>query len=131
MAKRKSEETTGEAAKKPARRRPAAKKQAPPGKGEPADPHAEHKYPTAEQCATARAGLESLHGVVEAPGGEEPEEGGGPCGAKPSVLDSLVGTILSQNTTDITSARAFASLKAFHTILHTTHSHDESPFSHT
>lgn len=28
-----------------------------------------------------------------------------------SVLDSLVRTILSQNTTDITSARAFASLK--------------------
>ena len=28
------------------------------------------------------------------------------------MLDSLVQTILSQNTTDITSARAFASLKA-------------------
>ena len=29
-----------------------------------------------------------------------------------SVLDSLVGTILSQNTTDVNSHRAFASLKA-------------------
>jgi endonuclease III len=33
-------------------------------------------------------------------------------GTRRTVLDSLVGTILSQNTTDVNSHRAFASLKA-------------------
>lgn len=36
-------------------------------------------------------------------------EGG--CGERKLVLDALVGTILSQNTTDVNSHRAFASLK--------------------
>lgn len=36
----------------------------------------------------------------------------GACGQRRSVLDSLIGTMLSQNTTDTTSARAFAQLKA-------------------
>jgi endonuclease III len=30
---------------------------------------------------------------------------------RPNLLDSLVGTILSQNTTDVNSRRAFKSLK--------------------
>lgn len=39
-------------------------------------------------------------------------EFGGACGQRRSVLDSLIATMLSQNTTDTTSARAFAQLKA-------------------
>ena len=38
-------------------------------------------------------------------------ENDGGCGARKLVLDALVGTILSQNTTDTNSRRAFAALK--------------------
>ena len=57
--------------------------------------------PTPAMCARAVEELSSLHGVVNRK-----------TRAKRSVLDSLVGTMLSQNTTDLTSARAFAQLKA-------------------
>jgi len=50
-----------------------------------------------------------LHGTV-ARGGSTDDPNESPPAVKP-VLDSLVGTILSQNTTDATSAVAFANLK--------------------
>jgi hypothetical protein len=62
-------------------------------------PHADHPRPTTDECVAAVRALQRLHGEIEN------THGGG------SVLDSLVHTILSQNTTDKTSVRAFASLK--------------------
>ena len=58
--------------------------------------------PSAAACARAVAELESLHGAVES---ENPNHN------QRSVLDSLVRTMLSQNTTDVTSKRAFNALK--------------------
>ena len=54
--------------------------------------------PTAKEAQAARDALAGLHGEYENSNDR-------------SVIDSLVSTMLSQNTTDITSARAFAQLK--------------------
>ena len=54
--------------------------------------------PTEEEAREARDALAGLHGEYENSNDR-------------SVVDSLVSTMLSQNTTDITSARAFAQLK--------------------
>jgi len=62
------------------------------------DPYPNHLYPLPSHCAKAVKGLQSLHGKIT----RHPPR---------PVLDSLIGTILSQNTTDDTSARAFANLK--------------------
>eukprot|EP00941_MAST-03F_sp_MAST-3F-sp1_P002263 g2263.t1 len=61
-------------------------------------PFPDFHRPTPEDCAQALAELESMHGVYER-------------GESGSVLDSLVRTMLSQNTTDLTSHRAFQQLK--------------------
>ena len=55
-------------------------------------------HPTPIECAEAVAALVGVHGV--------PDHSASKC-----VLDSLVRTMLSQNTTDITSKRAFEQLK--------------------
>ena len=68
----------------------------------PRHPYPKWNGPSAAACARAVAELESLHGVVES---ENPNHN------QRSVLDSLVRTMLSQNTTDITSKRAFDALK--------------------
>jgi len=47
--------------------------------------------------------------VIEELSKPKQEEGG--CGSRHLVLDALVGTILSQNTTDVQSHRSFAALK--------------------
>ncbi|KAK9814172.1 hypothetical protein WJX72_001606 [[Myrmecia] bisecta] len=80
-------------------------------------PFPNHVRPYPEECQAARDGLAALHGEPSRwQLGEthwEAGEGEG-CDAKPlqaSVLDSLVRTILSQNTTDVTSHAAFANLK--------------------
>ena len=88
--------------------------------------------PFPAECWAARDFLASLYGEPQREAPEEAErkrragikraeEGGdkGSAGpgcwtegyAKKSVLDSVVGTILSQNTTDLTSARAMKKLK--------------------
>jgi hypothetical protein len=67
----------------------------------PAQPNA-----TPEEFRAVCAALCDAHGTPVR--SKPPAEG---CGGQTSVLDSFVRTILSQNTTDITSARAFASLK--------------------
>ncbi|CAK9206393.1 unnamed protein product [Sphagnum troendelagicum] len=81
-------------------------------------PYPTFARPSVEECWEVRNRLHSLHGL----GGEyvrprscptidpiamrDPEEV-----KRHTVLDSLIGTILSQNTTDNNSRRAFASLK--------------------
>lgn len=100
------------------------------------EPYPDHLRPTPEECRAVRDTLLSNHGFpkefvkyrrhrmlvnhsengdknvvfgssVNSDGvdnnGEEPKE---------SVLDGLVSTILSRNTTDLNSQRAFASLKS-------------------
>lgn len=61
-------------------------------------PYPNYSRPTPGDAYRAQSELISLHGDYEA-------------GESGTVLDSLVRTILSQNTTDITSARAFQQLK--------------------
>ncbi|KAL8057140.1 hypothetical protein ABFX02_04G165200 [Erythranthe guttata] len=84
-------------------------------------PFPDYPRPTAEECCSVRDDLLSLHGFPEefvkyrnqrsktksksADFGEDDDE-------RESVLDGLVKTILSQNTTELNSERAFASLKS-------------------
>lgn len=65
--------------------------------------------PTVDECRVVYDALAQL--FPEKAGAPTGEGGGGACGQRREVLDSLVGTMLSQNTTDTTSARAFAQLK--------------------
>lgn len=65
------------------------------------EPYPKHSFPTNEMCQIAVNSLTKLHGKIIR---GEPNSR--------SVLDSLVGTMLSQNTTDDTSARAFGNLKS-------------------
>ena len=64
------------------------------------EPFPEFIRPSHDECAYAVDALSSLHGL---PLKDE---------VKMTVLDSLVRTILSQNTTDKTSRQAFSNLKA-------------------
>ncbi|XP_012846824.1 PREDICTED: putative DNA glycosylase At3g47830 [Erythranthe guttata] len=85
------------------------------------NPYPDYPRPTAEECCSVRDDLLSLHGFPQefvkyrnqrskkksksADFGEDDDE-------RESVLDGLVKTILSQNTTELNSERAFASLKS-------------------
>jgi endonuclease III len=62
-------------------------------------PYPTHSRPTYEECSTVVRLLSNLHG--------EPTKGS----ETMPVLDSLVRTILSQNTTDKLSRQAFQNLK--------------------
>ncbi len=62
-------------------------------------PYPKHSRPTYEECSTVVRLLSNLHGV--------PTKGS----ETMPVLDSLVRTILSQNTTDKLSRQAFENLK--------------------
>ena len=95
-----------------------------------AEPYPHHRRPTPDECRALRDDLLALHGfpkefatyrsqrlngLAHTPAKSEPSDGedyGGPSYRRESVLDGLVGTILSQNTTDSNSRRAFASLKS-------------------
>ncbi|KAL6973286.1 DNA-(apurinic or apyrimidinic site) lyase, partial [Sarracenia purpurea var. burkii] len=102
------------------------------------EPFPSYHRPTPEECRAVRDDLLALHGFpdefadyrsqrpnpppppllngsVHAPYKPVPgagEEDSGSSSSKESVLDGLVSTILSQNTTDANSRRAFASLKS-------------------
>lgn len=92
------------------------------------DPYPDFSRPTPEECRGVRDDLLALHGFPQeflkyqrkqTPNhsaiSEPSDGGGGPSEAeKESVLDGLVSTILSQNTTDANSRRAFASLKSLY-----------------
>mmetsp|Transcript_6298 Transcript_6298/g.18067 ORF Transcript_6298/g.18067 Transcript_6298/m.18067 type:complete len:395 (-) Transcript_6298:94-1278(-) len=93
---------------------------------QPLGPFPDMGRPLPEECRAARDGLAALHGMPEIEEVEDSAEskvpaavvagtGDGISSTDPqqrTVLDSLVRTILSQNTTDTTSKRAFLQLKA-------------------
>ncbi|KAK4756286.1 hypothetical protein SAY87_006413 [Trapa incisa] len=93
-------------------------------------PYPDHAWPTAEECRAIRDDLLALHGFPKefAKYRRRRQMNGVLCGVKSepldedvkdecegdheSVLDGLVHTVLSQNTTDANSQRAFATLKS-------------------
>lgn len=87
-----------------------------------------HPRPTPEECASVRDDLLSLHGfpqefvkyrdqrlkaksLLKTSTDFEPLVDEGGVDERESVLDGLVKTVLSQNTTELNSEKAFASLK--------------------
>ncbi|VVA16964.1 PREDICTED: DNA glycosylase [Prunus dulcis] len=86
------------------------------------DPYPNHPRPTAEECLFVRDDLLAFHGFpkefaeyrkqrlisrdADGTGISEPSD------LKESVLDGLVRTLLSQNTTEVNSQKAFACLKS-------------------
>lgn len=67
-------------------------------------------HPTPEECNLALRILTSLHGPHTRPSQPIASPTVAGCGASPSVLDALVRTILSQNTSSANSSRAYRSL---------------------
>lgn len=69
-------------------------------------PFPDWKYPTHEQCQTVQDALSRVHGLPKRPA-KLVDRAGAPagCGAVPDVLDALVRTILSQNTTSASERR--------------------------
>ncbi|KAG2605230.1 hypothetical protein PVAP13_4NG106800 [Panicum virgatum] len=98
--------------RKPKRKAPAS----PAAREASPEPYPTHASPSPAQCLAVRDALLGFHGFPEefAPfrrlrlGGS----GDSPPPLPPTVLDGLVTTLLSQNTTEAISRRAFASLKA-------------------
>ncbi|KAK4168388.1 DNA glycosylase [Cladorrhinum sp. PSN259] len=77
-------------------------------------PFPDFSHPTPQECALALRILTSLHGARDRP---KPADLKAPlnragCGDSPSVLDALVRTILSQNTSCNNSSRAKRSMDA-------------------
>jgi endonuclease-3 len=66
--------------------------------------------PTPEECLLARQILESAHGHKSRPKELKASANRAGCGDSPNVLDALVRTILSQNTSDSNSSRAKRSM---------------------
>ena len=85
-------------AKKAPHSRKATSKKKPRKTETPEEPYPRWAAPTPAAAVEAVARLAAVHGLPSPP-------------ARKSILDSLVRTILSQNTTDKTSAVAFARLK--------------------
>jgi len=75
-------------------------------------PFPDFARPTAEECKLAHKILASIHGPRERVKQEDLKAptGRAGCGDSPSVLDALVRTILSQNTSDKNSTRAKLSM---------------------
>lgn len=67
-------------------------------------------HPTPTECHLALRILSSLHGPRQRPAAYIAPSTSAGCGDCPSVLDALVRTILSQNTSDTNSARAKLSM---------------------
>lgn len=90
------------------------------------DPYPNHPRPTSEECRAVRDDLLAFHGFPQQfvkyreqrlkllPDEDEYRSTSmeTAVSSKESVLDGLVSTILSQNTTDANSQRAFSSLKS-------------------
>ncbi|ORX36281.1 DNA glycosylase [Kockovaella imperatae] len=66
--------------------------------------------PLPDECALAHRILSSLHGARKRPANIVAPTNRAGCGDSPSVLDALVRTILSQNTSDSNSSRAMMSM---------------------
>ena len=79
-------------------------------------PFPDHRAPTAADCAEVAEVLTQLHGRVRRPKPNAPPSAEATwtasCGGVNSVLDALVRTILSQNTTNSNSSRAMRGLQA-------------------
>jgi len=69
-------------------------------------------HPTPEECFRAHKILASLHGERTRPSEVKAPSQRAGCGDSPSVLDALVRTILSQNTSNANSTRAKLSMDA-------------------
>lgn len=69
-------------------------------------PFPDFKHPTPEEAKTAHKILTKLHGARTRPEKVIASADRAGCGDSPSVLDALVRTILSQNTSDVNSTRA-------------------------
>ncbi|GAA6040469.1 hypothetical protein JCM8097_004564 [Rhodosporidiobolus ruineniae] len=70
-------------------------------------PFPQHQHPTPEEAQEVCDLLASVHGLPVRPGKlEDREDAPAGCGQVPSVLDALVRTILSQNTTSKNSTAA-------------------------
>jgi len=67
-------------------------------------------HPTPEECKLAHRILSDLHGARTRPDEVVASKDSAGCGDSPSVLDALVRTILSQNTSDVNSTRAKRSM---------------------
>jgi len=76
------------------------------------NPYPSFSRPTPAEVRSVHDGLVAMHPEVLALKVQKRAADKGGCGDRTLVLDALVGTILSQNTTDVNSHRAFASLKA-------------------
>ncbi|ETI20323.1 hypothetical protein G647_08357 [Cladophialophora carrionii CBS 160.54] len=75
-----------------------------------ASPFPDFHHPTPEECKLAHRILSSLHGPRTRPTQLIASTDRAGCGDSPSVLDALVRTILSQNTSDVNSSRAKKSM---------------------
>ncbi|KAK3384107.1 HhH-GPD family base excision DNA repair protein [Lasiosphaeria ovina] len=73
-------------------------------------PFPDFPHPTPSDCQRALTILTSLHGARTRPAQLKASATRAGCGDAPCVLDALVRTILSQNTTDTNSSRAYRSL---------------------
>ncbi|RVX68719.1 hypothetical protein B0A52_07605 [Exophiala mesophila] len=73
-------------------------------------PFPDFPHPTAQDCKLAHRILASLHGKRTRPKEVVASTTRAGCGDSPSVLDALVRTILSQNTSDTNSTRAKQSM---------------------
>ena len=73
-------------------------------------PFPEFSHPTPAECKLAHKILSSLHGARKRPKQIVASTTRAGCGDSPSVLDALVRTILSQNTSDTNSTRAKLSM---------------------
>ncbi|KAL4633976.1 hypothetical protein ACB092_04G163200, partial [Castanea dentata] len=79
------------------------------------DPYLTHTRPTREECIAVRDDLLALHSFPKEFAKYRRDENQiqlDDGDAKESVLDSLVKTVLSQNTTEVNSLRAFDSLRS-------------------
>lgn len=73
-------------------------------------PFPDFAHPTPDECKLAHKILASLHGERKRPDTVVAPTSRAGCGDSPSVLDALVRTILSQNTSDTNSTRAKQSM---------------------
>ncbi|KAI4341414.1 hypothetical protein MLD38_026141 [Melastoma candidum] len=101
------------------KRREPPNHQAPPATKDPNyEPYPDHALPTPEDCLVVRDRLLALHGFPQQFAKYRdrrvaPQEGGEPPHWEDeSVLDGLVKTVISQNTTEVNSDKAFACLKS-------------------
>ncbi|KAI1108206.1 DNA glycosylase [Nemania sp. NC0429] len=75
-------------------------------------PYPNFPRPSPEECKRAHAILASLHGARPRPQEVKAPTSRAGCGDSDSVLDALVRTILSQNTSDANSSRAKLAMDA-------------------